>query len=163
MPACVHGSVPLALLPMERKMLMDLPHPPPPFHPLTFFASSFILGTHLYPLKSNNVEDSCKPDSWCNRTQELRCCVCLMWSVSAELCFHIEDVCMFQTPFRCGPKGFGGVWVEVRKLDSKLVSMCDDVCVLAGEQAVYEGVVKGKWKGRSTRMKSIRSLVRMSV
>lgn len=74
----------------------------------------------------------------------------------AELYFHRQDVCMFQTPFLCGPEGFRGVWVEVKE-EERLVCMRDDdyVCVCVhvdGELVVCEGVVVGvRWKVESTK------------
>lgn len=51
-------------------------------------------------------------------TQEVCCRVCVFTRhLCVELYFHRQDVCMFQTPFLCGPEGFGSVWVEVRELE----------------------------------------------
>lgn len=85
-----------------------------------------------------------------------------------ELCFHREDVCRFQTPFLCGPEGFGGVRVEVRKLDSRLVCICNDdvcVCVCRGMESwqFIKERVRGKVGGKSREMKSVRSLVGIRV
>lgn len=78
-------------------------------------------GTHLYPshcLRSNRVGASHKSCSQCNMTQEVCCGVCVFTRhLCVELYFHRQDVCMFQTPFLCGPEGFGSVWVEVRELE----------------------------------------------
>lgn len=51
-----------------------------------------------------------------------------MGAVHAE---HRQDVCMFQTPFLCGPEGFRGIRVEVREMEGRWTD--NEKLVLSGE------------------------------
>lgn len=61
-------------------------------------------------------------------------------------CISTDRMCVcFKHLSSVAPKVSGGVWVEVRELEERLVCMCDDVCVRGdGELVVCEGGGEGQ-------------------